>query len=585
MNTVRDGRSAGGMTGSDTGQGVGAPAAGGIREQALIADSFEAVRVGLILLDDTGTIVVANSAALRDLRYDAGDLVGRHVSQLFPGYSCDEYVAFLDRQRRIGTENMPGTGFDVEAVRSDGSAFPVHLGVAQFVHGGELHYLCMCQDTTERRENRSLVTHLAQHDRTTGCLNRFGVENHIDQLIESRPECSLAVVYLDLAGIMTASDSYPSGVTTSLVTDAVARMRGAIRDQDRLARVGRHEFVVVVVLDAEAPSVGLAVQRLAACLQAPLEAAAWRLPARASIGVSLYPEHARTPERLIDRAEAAMRRAKRSEKQGAQLYSLENQRWDEARDEHLERVRAAAERHEFTLHYQPQFDLVTLQVTGLEALLRWEHPDVGLISPGEFLSLVAECGLMPTISRWVLREAVALNARLAAEGVLDVPIAVNIGPEIFEDRGFVDLVCEVLADSGMPADRLEVEITEATAITDPPQVAANARALRALGVGIAIDDFGTGYSSLKRLRLANFSKLKIDRTFVRPLPGSTRDQTVIGSLLDLAGGLDMQVVAEGIETEEQLRILKVLGCRYGQGFWYGRPMPEDVLHAWIGTRG
>jgi diguanylate cyclase (GGDEF)-like protein len=438
--------------------------------------------------------------------------------------------------------------------------------------------VCTCRQPTDR----SLRSYLARHDRATGCLNRFGVEEHLELLIESRPEHPLAVVYLDLNGLVTASDSYPSGVAAGLVAQAVTRLRGALRDQDRLARLGRHEFVAVVVLDAEAPGVGLVAQRLGACLQPPLEAAAWRVPVRASIGVSLYPEHARTPDRLIDRAEAAMRRAKRAATQQPQLYSVEDQRRDEARDEHLERVRVAAERGEFTLYYQPEFELGTLRTTGLEALLRWQHPDEGLVSPEEFLSLIVECGLMPAVSRWVLREAVAFNVQLAAEGLLDVPIAVNIGPEIFEDRGFVDLVAQVLDEYGMAPDRLEIEITEATAITDPAQVAANARALRSLGVGLAIDDFGTGFSSLKRLRLADFSKLKIDRTFVRLLPGDVRDQAVIAGLLDLAGALDMEVVAEGIETEEQLRTLRMLGCRHGQGYWYGRPMAEDVLRAWIG---
>jgi EAL domain-containing protein (putative c-di-GMP-specific phosphodiesterase class I) len=252
--------------------------------------------------------------------------------------------------------------------------------------------------------------------------------------------------------------------------------------------------------------------------------------------------------------------------------------------EQLERIRAAVEGHELTLHLQPEFDLETLQTTGLEALLRWQHPDVGIIPPGEFLPLVVECGLMPTVSRWVLREAIALNTRLIAAGILDVPVAVNIGPEIFEDGCFVDLVRQVLEDHDMAADRLEIEITEATAITDPAQVAANACALRALGVGVAIDDFGTGFSSPRRLRLANFSKLKIDRTFVSVLPGTARDRSVIVGLLELADGLDMHVVAEGIETEEQLRTLRMLGCRYGQGFWYGRPMAEDALRAWVDTK-
>jgi len=552
------------------------------RDRSLMADAFEAVDDGLIVLDDGGRVIAANAAALRDFGYAAEDLVGRHAGLVLPAPADDDYIAFLERHRRLGSDDLFGT--DVEAVRSDGSRYPVHLVVVQFVRDDEIYYVCTCQNTTQRREYRSLRTYLARHDRATGCLNRFGVEDLIDQLIESRPESPLAVVYLDLNGLMTASDSYPSGVAAGLVAQAVTRLRGALREQDRLARVGRHEFVAVVVLDAAAPSVGLVAQRLSACLQAPLEAAAWRVPVRASVGLSLYPEHARTPYRLIDRAEAAMRHAKRSATQQAQLYSVEDQRRDEARDEYLERVRLAAERHEFTLYYQPQFELTTLRTTGLEALLRWHRPEEGVLSPGEFLSLVAECGLMPTVSRWVLHEAVACNAQLAAEGLLDVPVAVNIGPEIFEDRDFVDLVTQVLADHGMAPDRLEIEITEATAITDPAQVAANARALRALGVGVAIDDFGTGFSSLRRLRLADFSKLKIDRTFVSLLPGDTRDQGVITGLLDLASGLDMDVVAEGIETEEQLRTLRRLGCRQGQGYWHGRPMAEDVLRAWIGLQ-
>lgn len=552
---------------------------------SLIAGGFESAHDNMMILDGTGNIVAANAAALDDLGFLAGDLVGRHVSSVLPGLGGDDVARSAERQRRLGTDHPIGADRDLEAVRSDGSTYPVRLGLVEFRHDGAIYYVCTCRDATHPREHRSLTAHLARHDRATGCLNRFGVEEYLDRAIEAMPDRALAVVYLELDGLRSASDSYPSGVGQALATQAVTRLRGALGEHDTLARVCRHEFVAVVALDATRPSVGLVAHRLKTSMAAPLEAAAWRVPARASIGVSLYPEHARTPDKLIDRAETAMRRAKRSATLEPQLYSLEVQRGREARDEHLERIRAAAERDEFTLYFQPQFDLATLRTTGLEALLRWQHPDQGIISPGEFLSLLAECGLMPTVSRWVLREAAAMNAQLAAEGILDVPVAVNIAPEVFEARDFVDVVSQALDESGMPADRLEIEITEATAITDPGQVAANVRALRSLGVGIAIDDFGTGLSSLKRLRLADFSKLKINRTFVSLLPGDARDETVIGGLLDLAGGLDMQVVAEGIETEEQLRILRRLGYRYGQGYWYGRPMPEDALRVWIGVHG
>jgi len=247
-----------------------------------------------------------------------------------------------------------------------------------------------------------------------------------------------------------------------------------------------------------------------------------------------------------------------------------------------ERIRAAVERGEFALHYQPQFDLSTLRPTGLEALLRWRHPDVGLIGPAEFLPALRECGLMPTLTRWTLREAIDLNARLTATGTLNVPIAVNIGTEIFEDRDFVGLVSHLCDERGLAPDRVEVEVTETTAITDPAQVTANVSALRLLGVGVAIDDFGTGFSSIERVTLANFSKLKIDRSFVGALPGGITDRAAITNLLDLAQRLGMKVVAEGIETAAQLRFLRMLGCRYGQGYFYSRAMPEPILHSWIG---
>jgi EAL domain-containing protein (putative c-di-GMP-specific phosphodiesterase class I) len=366
-----------------------------------------------------------------------------------------------------------------------------------------------------------------------------------------------------------------------LAGKAAGRIRGALRERDTLARAGRYEFVAVVALDAELPGVDLVGRRLQACLETPLEADGWRVPARASIGISTYPEHARTPESLINLAEAAMRRGRRSATQTVHVHSVEAQHREETRDERLERLRAAVEGEQFTLHFQPQFDLRTLKTTGLEALLRWHHPDQGVVSPSEFLPLIVECGHMPAVGRWVLREAVSANMRLFADGVLDVPVAVNVDAEIFEDAGFVAEVSDVLDEHGMPANRLEVELTEGAAIAEPAQLAANARALRALGVTVAMDDYGTGFSSLKRLRSANFNKLKIDRAFVSTLPGGRRDQAVIAALLDLADGLDLQAVAEGIETQEQLRTLRALGCRYGQGYLYGRPMAEDVLRTWV----
>jgi len=215
--------------------------------------------------------------------------------------------------------------------------------------------------------------------------------------------------------------------------------------------------------------------------------------------------------------------------------------------------------------------------------VRWHHPERGLVPPGQFLPALIDSGLMPSLGRWVLCEAAAANARLIAAGLLDVPMAVNICPQLFGAPGFVELVTRVLSTHDLDPDRLELEIIETTAIDDSVQVAANVRDLRALGVGIAMDDFGTGFSSLAQLRAASFSKLKIDQTFVGLLPGEVSDQAIVTAILDLADGLGMQAIAEGVETKEQWSLLRRQGCRFGQGYWYGRPMGEEQLRSWVGT--
>lgn len=550
----------------------------------LISSAFETMGYGLIVIDEHGIICSANAMARRNFGYESASLVGTEISIVLPGISYDDFGRFLERHRRTGADQAGiGAGFEIDGVRRDGSTFAAHVDLREFSHGRSTYYLCACRDATGERDHSNLLAHLSRHDRATGCLNLFGLEDYLDQAIEWSPDQQLALVYVDFDGLSGVSDSYPRAADALLVAQAAGHLRAALREQDRLARLGRSEFVAVIPRDQVDPDVRAVARLLEESLKLPLEAAVWSVPARARIGVSLYPEHGSTPETLVERAKAAMQRGRRAETSQAQIYSREDQGYDEEQLEFYRRLQAALDRDEFTLHYQPQFDLTTLETTGLEALIRWKHPDGGLIPPQEFLPLLAACGLMPAVTRWVLREAIAANVGLIRDGIIDVPVGVNVSPEDFEDPGFVDLISDVLAEHGLPPNRLEVEVTEATAIIDPSQVAANAQALHDLGVGVAIDDFGTGFSSLKRLRLTRFSKLKIDRAFVAALPGDGNDQAVITALLDLADGLTMDAVAEGIESKVQLVNLRRLGCRFGQGFWYAKPLSEEELRSWVRT--
>ena len=265
--------------------------------------------------------------------------------------------------------------------------------------------------------------------------------------------------------------------------------------------------------------------------------------------------------------------------------------FDQALRERSERVyrllsclRKAILLDQFELHYQLQFDMQTLQPCGMEALLRWRDGSNGLVAPDQFIPVAQEYGLMPSIGRWVIRRACRDNLALIESGLLDVAVAVNICAPLFSDPGFVTLVRQTLRDSGLPVDRLELEITEDVAMNASVHVLQTSAELHEAGIRLAMDDFGVGFSSLGRLKQLRFDKLKIDRSFVSGLPGNPSDQAIVQAILGIAQGLGMRTVAEGVETEAQLALLREGGCSQGQGFWFARPMPLEELTEWLRGR-
>lgn len=550
-------------------------------DPSVVVAIFQAVKDSLIVIDDLGIMIAVNDAALRDFGYERDELVGRNVSVLMPPYDAERHDAYLEAYRNGGEAKIIGNGREVEGMRKDGSMFPLRLSVSQFASKDQTYFLGVLHDITERRAFGNRIQYLARHDEPTGCLNRYGVVEWLEKSIARSPSQRLAVLFVDLDGVVQINDRHGHGLGDGMVAKTADRLRLALRERDALARVGGNEFVAVVALDDERDDPEQVAHDVLARLRPALEVDGRVLSTRTTIGVSLYPRHAYIPDVLIEQADIAMYQAKRSGETSVQMFDRDMQRRDAEKYQLIDRLRDAVERREFVLHYQPQFDLTTLQVTGLEALVRWEQPGRGLVPPGEFIPTMLECGLMPTLGRWVLREAAETNARLRAEGLLDVSMAVNICPGLFGDPLFADLVIDVLTEFDLPADRLELEIIETIEITDSAQVAANVRRLRELGVGIAMDDFGTGFSSIQQLRSASFSKLKIDRSFVGLLPGDVSDQAIVTAMLDMADGLGMQAIAEGVETREQWALLRRQGCRYGQGFWYGRPMSERQLRHWL----
>ena len=535
---------------------------------------FGAAVDSILVIDAHGLIQAANQAALMGFGYTRQELVGQNISVLMPAQDARSHDSYLDNYERTGQRKVIGIGRVLKGRRSNGELFPIHLSIGEFQWQGEKMFVGIGHDISDQQASAERMATLATYDSLTGCINRHQfLERLTHSMAESREKnCQIAVLFIDLDRFKQVNDNHGHLVREQLLRQAVTRLRNRLRDTDGLGRVGGDEFVVALHIDNDQHVLKKLATRLIDSLTEPFQIGDRVLSVGASVGISLFPEHGQTADELVNAADIAMYQAKRSAA-GICLFDQSLRERTEQEYQMLGKLRNALALNQFELHYQLQFDLRTLRPTGMEALLRWRTETGELLPPDAFLPLARINGLMPAIGRWVVRRACQDNFGLIRSGVLDVPVAANVCTEFFSQAELLTVVRQELANSGLPADRLELEITEDTAMDNDPQVTANASALTQLGVCLAMDDFGVGFSSLGRLKTLRFHKVKIDRSFVAGLPGSEADQAIIRAILSVARELDMQCIAEGIETEQQLAWLRDNGCTLGQGYWYARPVP------------
>jgi diguanylate cyclase (GGDEF)-like protein/PAS domain S-box-containing protein len=433
------------------------------------------------------------------------------------------------------------------------------------------------RDITEQKRAEEQIRHLAQHDALTGLPNRMLLHDRIGQAIAQaqRNRGVLALLFIDLDRFKTVNDSLGHPVGDRLLKTVAERLGACTRGSDTIARIGGDEFVVLLSDLDQPEDARYVAQKVLDALSEPVTINGHELKVTPSVGICAYPHDGEDVETLMRNADTAMYHAKQM---GRNNYQFFTQAMNDAAQERLlleNDLRHAVERGEFLLHFQPMLDLKTGAILGLEALVRWRHPTRGLVPPSEFVPAAEETGLIGPIGEWVLTRACAQVRAWHNAGHPQLHVSVNCSAQQFQREGFVDTVRRILRETGLPARCLELEITESVIIQHSREVMGRFQALEDMGVRISIDDFGTGYSSLSYLKRIAVHQLKIDQSFVRDIHSDPDDAAIVSAIIAIAHSLGLEVVAEGVETSEQLAFLRSLGCDAAQGYYFSKPLPPE----------
>jgi diguanylate cyclase (GGDEF)-like protein/PAS domain S-box-containing protein len=530
----------------------------------------------MLVRPEDGRITQVNRVLCDLLGYPATELVDATAESLLPPDDRPDYVRFRDAL-------LEGRGEDllVEAryQRRDGSMLWTnrHMVVQRDPEGAPILTIVQIADITEMKESRERMEKLAFYDTLTDLANRRLFNDRLEQAVKHavRTGEPAALMYLDLDNFKRVNDTLGHEAGDELLRAVAERVRACVRDEDTVGRPGGDEFTILLNQVRGARGAGRVARKILASLDAPIRVGSHELRVTTSIGITLAPDDGRDPQTLMKNADLAMYRAKERGRDTHQFFS------DDMNTRAMERLvlenelRVALRSDQFALYYQPKVQLDTGRVVGLEALVRWHHPERGLLPPDTFIQVAEESGLIVGLGEWSLREACRQLSILHELDGEPVHVAVNLSARQFADPGLRKLVNRALTESSLAPRWLELEITETMLMEDIEEAILTLDALQDLGVALAIDDFGTGYSSLNYLKRLPIDHVKVDRSFVSDIPRNADDMAITAAVIAMAHQLNLSVVAEGVETREQMAFLCEHRCEFGQGYLFGPPLPFE----------
>ena len=549
------------------------------------ATVFESTREGVIITDLEGRILDVNRAFTEISGYSEPEVLGRNPSLLRSNRQDQSfYQSMWHSLKTVG--HWQG---EIWNRRKNGELYPQILTINTVAdsQGRPSHYVGVMTDISQLKQSEARLEHLVHYDPLTNLPNRRLVQSRLQHALEhaDRRGGRVAVLFVDLDRFKNINDSLGHPAGDALLESLAQRLSQRVREDDTLARLGGDEFLVLLENLQRPEDAASVAQTLLSLLQEPFYLpSGHELYVGASIGISLYPDDGRTVTDLIQHADVAMYQSK---EEGRNTYRFYTPTLTLVAKERLgleARLHRALANEEFVLHYQAQVDMRNGQLVGCEALVRWHSATEGLVAPDRFIPLAEETGLIVPLGEWVLRQACAQSQSWRASGLADLTIAVNLSGRQLRALDLVERVTRVLQETGLPAERLKLELTESMIMDQREQALERLRALKALGVRLSIDDFGTGYSSLAYLKRLPIDELKIDRDFVRDIPEDSSDMEIAATIIAMARNLRLNVIAEGVETQEQCDFLTRQGCMAGQGYLFGRPLPAEDFGPMLGGK-
>jgi diguanylate cyclase (GGDEF)-like protein/PAS domain S-box-containing protein len=545
---------------------------------------IDSVHTGIMVIDpETHTIVDANTTAIKMIGTDRDSIIGSE---------CHEFVCpamagkcpITDLKQTMDNEERT-------LVTASGNRVPILKRVVRLTLNGRPHLLESFLDLSDRKRAEEAVEQLAYFDLLTGLPNRALLKDRLNQAISlaKRSDKKISVLFLDVDRFKQINDTLGHSAGDRLLEMVALRLQSVVRKSDTVSRLGGDEFVIIVPDSDQAEDAAKVAHKIQGAMASPFPLNDQEIFTSSSIGIAMYPANGETAEALLKNADTAMYSSKKEGGNGYCFYSKEMNQRAVQRLALEGRLRRSLARGDFLLHYQPQINLVTGCLVGMEALLRWNCPEEGAVSPADFIPLAEETGLIIPLGEWVLEQACKQAAEWHKAGLFPIRMAVNISGKQFHQRSFADAVVRILSGVQIPRGALELELTESTLTENPPEVAATLKHFKEMGIKLAIDDFGTGYSSLSYLKLFPIDRIKIAQEFVRDIITDLNDAGIAEAVIAMGHSLGLEVIAEGVENEDQQIFLQLRGCDEAQGFYYSRPLSADkateLLRKATGSKG